>query len=120
MSKQAKPLTEPVLRKVIREEIEKTKPKWAYKMEKKLDGRIDGLTNRFYDMDDKFDGLATKEELANFKDEVMTGLDQVMGELKGMREEQIVGSGKLSEHTDTLENHESRLQKLEKPHLASV
>lgn len=52
--------------------------------------------------------------VAKFKDDVMTVLDKVMGELKTIREEQTLMSGRLSEHTDTLEDHDARLEKLEK------
>ncbi len=88
-------------REIIRDEIEKTKPRWAYKME--------------YDLNEKIEGLATHTEVAKFKDEVLTALDGVMGELKAIREEQTFSSSKLSEHSDCLESHETRLTKLESP-----
>ncbi len=56
----------------------------------------------------EFKSLVTK-----FKDEVMTGLDKVMGELKTIREEQEIITGKNSKHQETLENHETRIGKLE-------
>jgi len=39
-------------------------------------------------------------------------MDEVVGELQAIREEQASVTGKLSEHTDTLENHEERIVKL--------
>jgi len=47
------------------------------------------------------------------KDEFYGKMDEVMVELKTIREEQTAISDKHSEHTDTLENHEERIVKLE-------
>jgi len=79
-----------VIRQIIREEIDKTRPAW-------LDEFRDSLIGNF-------SGLITK-----FKDEVMTGLDKVMGELEDIREEKTVQSHQLS-------NHEDRIETLEKLH----
>lgn len=57
---------------------------------------------------DKLRGLPSK-------DEFYEKMDEVMGELKAIREEQTAGSGIFSEHSDILENHETRLKSLEKP-----
>ena len=106
MSKQAKPSSKEDVRKIVREEIENTRPKWTkeYVTKDYLDEKLDKVD----------------EKLTKFKDDILTAVDGVMGELKDMREEQTIASAKLSEHSDTLENHETRLQKLEKPHLASI
>lgn len=48
------------------------------------------------------------------KDNVITRLDKVIGELKTIRDEQTIMVGKQSEHTDTLEDHDTRIEKLEK------
>lgn len=48
------------------------------------------------------------------KDEFYGKMDEVMGELKTIREEQILQSGKMSEITDILENHETRITRVEK------
>lgn len=48
------------------------------------------------------------------KDQVITRLDKVIDELKTIREEQTIMVGKQSEHTDTLEDHETKIGKLEK------
>ncbi|MFH2118552.1 MAG: hypothetical protein ABII10_02355 [Candidatus Paceibacterota bacterium] len=39
--------------------------------------------------------------------------DEVMFELKTIREEQVVGGYRQAEHSDQLENHEGRITKLE-------
>ncbi len=56
----------------------------------------------------KLKGLPTK-------DEFYEKMDEVMGELKAIREEQTAAFGIQSDHSDTLANHEHRLSKLEKP-----
>lgn len=63
-------------------------------------------------LDEKLD---EKLKLLPSKDEFYEKMDDVMGELKAIREEQTAGSGILSEHSDVLENHETRLKNLEKP-----
>ena len=56
----------------------------------------------------KIDQLAAdlddfKQEMRQFRSDVMTGLDQVMGELKAFREEMTVISYQLRRHTDQLD-----------------
>ncbi len=53
------------------------------------------------------------DNLAKWKDELFTKIDKLVSSLKPTREEQTVISGKLSEHSDMLEDHESRIAKLE-------
>lgn len=60
------------------------------------------------------DLFVTKNEFKKFTDKILGGLDAVMGELKTVREELVLISGRLSEDADSLENHETRLGKLEK------
>lgn len=47
------------------------------------------------------------------KDEFYGKMDEVMGELKAIREEQTVFSAKVSNHGDQLEDQEIRITKLE-------
>jgi hypothetical protein len=55
--------------------------------------------------------LVTKEDLSHLptKDEFYTKMDEVMGELKTIREEQSLQSQHLSDHNDRLEKIESHL-----------
>lgn len=78
------------VRKIIADELKKTKPDWVEKITRKV-----------------------TESVAKFKDEILTVLDKVIGELKTIREEQIIMSGRQSEHSDTIEDHDTRLKKLE-------
>lgn len=57
-------------------------------------------------LDDKISGLPTKDEFYN-------KMDEVMFELKAIREENTLATGKLSEHTDILADHKTRIGKLE-------
>ncbi len=59
----------------------------------------------------KIDSLSDKFD--EFKNKAYELLDKVLGELKTIREEQIVMAAKQSEHTNTLEDHETRIEKLE-------
>ena len=56
-------------------------------------------------------GLVTKEDIGYLptKDEFYAKMDEVMGELKTIREEQAVQSHQLSNHSDRIEKIESHL-----------
>jgi len=57
-----------------------------------------------------------KEEIKHLpsKDDFFGKMDEVMGELKTIREEITLLGGRQSESSDQLENHEDRILKLEK------
>lgn len=101
-------LDEKNVREIVRDEIEKTKPRWAYKMENDLVEKMENLE------------LATRKEIYDFKDQILDAVDGVMGEVKAMREEQTLIGERLSLHSDTLENHETRIGKLEKTSFAKA
>lgn len=48
-----------------------------------------------------------------FKEELYSRFDAIMGELKAIREEIAASLYRQREHSDQLENHEARLTKLE-------
>lgn len=48
------------------------------------------------------------------KDEFFSKMDEVVGELKISREEQTLQAGRISYHTDQIEDHEQRIEDLEK------
>lgn len=54
-----------------------------------------------------------KQELGKLKNDFLEKFDQVMGELKGIREDFDIFSGKYGEIHDKMENHEERIEKLE-------
>ena len=56
-------------------------------------------------------GLVTKKDISHLptKDEFYTKMDEVVGELKAIREEQPLQSHKHSEHSDRIEKIESHL-----------
>ncbi|MDP3998203.1 MAG: hypothetical protein Q8P89_01120 [bacterium] len=47
------------------------------------------------------------------KDVLYEKLDGIMGELQGMRQEMTLANNRLSKHSDQLENHETRIIKIE-------
>jgi len=56
-----------------------------------------------------------KGGIRNLKEEILEFKDEILGEVEAMREELTIALGQYSRHEDTLENHEERLSKLEKP-----
>lgn len=61
-----------------------------------------------------------KTRLLPTKNEFFTKMDEVMGELKAIREEHALQGNTVSDHTDQLENHEQRIGHLEKVPRASL
>lgn len=55
-----------------------------------------------------------REEHKQYKDEVLTKLDGIAGDLGTMKEENIIGSGQTSQLREEVENHEKRIKNLEK------
>lgn len=50
----------------------------------------------------------------NYRDQILTKLDGVMGELQTMREENTVGTYQISELRERVDNHDKRITSLEK------
>ncbi len=59
--------------------------------------------------------LDEKTKLLPTKDQFFSKMDEVMGELKAIREEHAIAGNTISEHTDQLEDHDRRIAHLEKP-----
>lgn len=57
--------------------------------------------------------LGEKTRFLPTRDEFYEKMDEVMGELKAIREEQTVFSAKVADQSDQLEDHEVRITKLE-------
>ena len=54
------------------------------------------------------------EKAQSYRDQILSKLDETMGELGTMREENIIGSGQTSQLRDNVEDHEKRIKHLEK------
>lgn len=55
------------------------------------------------------------EEMKQYKDEILTKMDEVVGKLDAIREDNEIGSYQTRELREQVDNHEKRLTKLEKP-----
>lgn len=55
------------------------------------------------------------EKAKKYRDEILTKMDGVMGELQTMREENTIGTYQSREVRDQVEDHERRIKRLEKP-----
>lgn len=78
------------------------------------------LTQKDIDEIEHLIKTTVKEEIKYLptKDDFFTKMDEVMGELKAIREGQTLITGKISQHSDVLESHEARITKLEQaPHV---
>jgi len=52
-------------------------------------------------------------KLTKYKDEILNGLDEVMGELQAMREDNTIGIHQTRVLREDVDNHEKRITKLE-------
>lgn len=66
-------------------------------------------------VDLKFDGLKIEidDKAREYRDQVLTELSEVMGELKIIRDENTAGTHQISELQDSMVNHEGRIKKIE-------
>ncbi len=73
------------------------------------------LTQKDLDEIEQLIETTVKEEIKHLptKDEFYIKMDEVMGELETIREEQTLIGSKLQEHSDILKSHETRITKLE-------
>lgn len=55
-----------------------------------------------------------RKEHKQYKDEVLTKLDGIAGDLGVMKDENIIGSGQTSQLREEVEDHEERIKRLEK------
>ena len=55
-----------------------------------------------------------KEELKKYRDENMTRLDEVMGELQTIREDNTIGTYQIRELQKEVDDHETRIRTVEK------
>lgn len=67
------------------------------------------LENKLSDLEQKIDSKAQ-----GYRDEILTKLDGVMGELETMRQENTIGTHQISNLQEASENHEKRIKHLEK------
>lgn len=78
-------------------------------LEKEIHDLISYIDARFEKVDARFEKV--DDDARNYRDEVLTRMDGIVGELQTMREEKVVGGYQIEE---TMNDHEKRIKKLEK------
>ena len=63
------------------------------------------------DLKEGLDGL--REEMRDYRDQIMTGLDGVMKELESMREDSTIGTYQIRNLREEVDDHEKRITKIE-------
>jgi hypothetical protein len=76
------------------------------------DKDIEKMKGHFATKDD-LQKFATKDDLKQFKDEVLGGLDEVMGELEKVREDRVFAKADDDRQNLRLDGLEGRMQKVE-------
>ena len=69
------------------------------------------LFSQILTLEEKLEQL--DETNKGYKDEIMTGLDKIMGELQTIREESAAGTLQLQRLRKDVDNHEERISSLE-------
>lgn len=54
------------------------------------------------------------EKAQGYRDQILTKLDGVMGELQTIREDNVIGTHQTSQLREEVDNHEKRIRNLEK------
>ena len=74
------------------------------------------LTQKDFDEIGKRVREIVKEQIKHLpnKEEFYTRMDEVMGEIKEIREEQTLIAGRVSQHSDDLEEHEAKIKRIVK------
>lgn len=100
-----------IVRTVVREELAPVETRLNEKIDRKFEQFEERLDSRFLAFEERMD-----EKLDNsfrkYRDDVMKGIDKVMGELQTIRQEQTMHQG---QHQDFHEV-ETRVEKLEEIH----
>ena len=79
---------------------------------RKLNTKLDGLRNKVWvDMENLKDGM--KDEMFLLRSDIAGMKDEIVTEVKAMREEFTVHQGAHERQQETLENHEKRIKKVE-------
>lgn len=111
--KQKNNASEPVAKDFLKKELSKLATKDDLKnVEKSLRAELLRLENRMEGFETRMD--RSDENAKQYKDEILTKLDEVMGELQTMREENTIGAYQNSELQKHVDNHEKRIARLEK------
>jgi hypothetical protein len=79
-----------------------------------LSRKIDNVTRILVENEDNLKELGTLKTRLDTLDKIMVSVDKIAGDILSYQQEQALNSNSLSEHTDTLEKHETRIDTLEK------
>ncbi|MBU3978216.1 hypothetical protein KKE68_00765 [Patescibacteria group bacterium] len=85
------------------------------KLRTELNNLGDKLRTELNNLGDKL-RTEFKEEFRKYRDENMTRLDEVMGELQAIREDNTIGTYQIRELRTDVDEHEKKIKKIEKTH----
>ncbi|MFH1535736.1 MAG: hypothetical protein ABIC96_01530 [Patescibacteria group bacterium] len=91
---------DPLTRKILKSEVKSLEERLEKKFATKF--HLQELANKI------------NENAKKYRDQILEKLDETMGELGAMREENTIGSYQTSELRKDVDNHEKRISSLEK------
>jgi hypothetical protein len=80
---------------------------------KNLKSETQALETRIDIKNDRRD-LRLEDKFRQYRDDVLTKMDQVMGQLETIRDEQVLANHHAEEMLQKINNHEGRITRLEK------
>lgn len=97
----AKSISKPVTQDILHTEL--------FSLEQKIDGKLSVLKQEL-----KEEIVEMREEHKEYKDEVLTKLDDISGQLEGLQEDKTLSIHQASRLHEAVEDHERRIKHLEK------
>ncbi len=85
------------------------------KLDTKIENHISALETR---TDIKMENMEIRidEKAKKYRDQVLTVMDKIVNELKTILQEQVIANAHAERMLDRIENHETRITKLETTH----
>lgn len=79
---------------------------------------LTALEKKIVRVDIKLESLGrdVDEKARKYRDEILSRIDDVMGQLETLREENVIGAHQTREFREQVDGHERRLVRLENPH----
>lgn len=100
-------MSKPIAQDILHSEL--------FSLEQKIDKKLERLGEEMHGEIQEM-----REEHKQYRDEVLTKLDGIAGDIGMLKDENTIGSGQTSQLREQVENHESRIKNLEKIQTSTV
>ncbi|MBS3908906.1 MAG: hypothetical protein KGZ93_04690 [Actinobacteria bacterium] len=77
----------------------------------KIDQRLDGISVKLFEHDQRLDQMVTKDEFYVFRDQVLTGQDEMIAILRRLDQEHVFVIERIKRIEEDVEEHRRKLAK---------